>query len=97
MNVTDRPKRYYEHEDNTDSTPYEDDDVILDGSMCMICGDEFHKGDEVMRMEHFYLAHDRFLMHRRCFIQQFPRKHQQDAFVDTMEILGFEVQGEPDY
>lgn len=97
MSTTAHPNSYYQHNDITDPTPYEDDDVILDGSVCMICGEEFHQGEPYVRIEHFFMAHDRFLVHDECLRAHFKTKSRRETFEEVLETLGFEIGEDNDY
>lgn len=90
MSVTDHPAWFYQQNDITDPTPYEEDNGILDGMECPICGEGFRRGEDILELGHWCLGHDRFLVHADCV--RGIRNSDYENTVRIMAIFGFDVQ-----
>ena len=90
MSTTDHPVSYYQHEDITDPTPYEEDNRIFPEECCSLCGEDFIKGQKVMLIDtpdHYY----RDLIHEDCYNSLFRSIGERVRFEKIMDRLGFEI------
>ena len=90
MSVGDRPIWFYQQGDVTDPTPWEEDDSLLEGEECMLCGREFRRGEAIMEMKHGTLNHDRFYFHEGCL--KFWFKDRAQEILDAFGEFGFETE-----
>lgn len=90
MSVTDHPAWFYQQNDITDPTPYEDDNRILLDECCALCGGDFFNGQRVILIDtpdHYY----RLLIHEDCYNSLFKSIEERTRFEEIMDRLGFET------
>ena len=94
MSAYDRPPSYYQHNDITDPTPYEDDDSQWGDLECKICRRQIRHGEDVVILNHDSLV-ETIAVHRACLmdsVEQTIGIGGLDRFLQVMEDLGFEIE-----
>lgn len=88
MSAFDKPPSFYQHQDITDPTPYEDDDTVGDME-CEICNEPVRRGEDIILIHHINLR-DLIAVHYRCLslCAECNRMTVGD-FCDMLEDLGF--------
>lgn len=90
MSVTDHPVSFYQHEDITDPTPYEEDNRIFPDECCAICGEDFFRGETVVLIDTPDMYYREFV-HEVCYGQLFRNIGEQKRFEHIMDTLGFYI------
>lgn len=94
MSVTDHPVWYYQHNDITDPTPYEDELNQWGDLECPFCERPICHGEEVIVFNHDNLTRT-IAMHKSCYPIRSKKKDDPGLweFVQWfMEDLGFEIE-----
>lgn len=87
MSVLDHPVSFYQHNDITDPTPYEEDNMIFVNDWCRLCGRDFSRGQKVIEI---YGA-NRELIHEDCYNSLFRSIEERTRFEEIMDRLGYEI------
>lgn len=89
MTLNLHPNSFFQQGDITDPTPYEVDTRVAEDTECLVCGNEFHRGEPVIELKHIAVSHDRFLIHRDC-IRFKPNGLEESEILEVIDLLGFE-------
>jgi hypothetical protein len=94
VSTTDHPASYYQHEDITDPTPYEDEPNQWGDLECPFCERPICHGEDVIIFNHDDLVRT-IAMHKDCFCVRLKKGERLDLWTVIqrfMESLGFEIE-----